>query len=70
MKRMLFHVFLWSWVLTVPVTVLGSYWAYHSFDRFFTYSVRYNPGAKVVGRELSLGSIGHYELNTLLNRVG
>ena len=65
MKRLLSLLFLWSWLVSVPITVIGSYWTYRSIDRFYTYSVRYTSNAE----ELRLSSIGHYEVNRLAQQI-
>ena len=66
MKRLLSLLFLWSWLVSVPITVIASYWTYRSIDRFYTYSVRYSSSAE----ELGLGAIGHYEVDRLAQQVG
>ncbi|MCP4951591.1 MAG: hypothetical protein GY922_07050, partial [Proteobacteria bacterium] len=63
MKRYLTRVFLWSWVLTLPISVVGGYLLYRTLDRTYTYSVRYG-GAK---EELQLDQIARYEINQLAN---
>jgi len=65
MKRLLVSLLLWSWLLTIPVTVIGGYWIYRTIDRFYTYGVRYETSVK----ELELGMIGQYEVNRLAQRV-
>ena len=66
MKRIFFRIFLWSWVLTVPVTLVGGYLVFRSFDRFVTYGMRYNAGDQ---QELNLSAIGHYELSRMSQRI-
>jgi len=63
-KPILTKFFLWSWLLTVPLTVTGGYWAYHTIDRFVTFAVRYNP--EPIGA--SLWEMGTYEYQTLKQR--
>jgi len=65
MRRLFHQFFLWSWLLTVPLTVFGAYWTYHTIDRFVTFAVRYNPGIF----DFSLGDMGTYEYLTLKQRV-
>ena len=43
MRRFLGHLLLWSWLITLPVTIFGSYWAWQTIDRFWTFAVRFNP---------------------------
>ncbi|MFP6716843.1 MAG: hypothetical protein VCB82_05015, partial [Alphaproteobacteria bacterium] len=66
MKRIFFRIFLWSWVVTVPVTLVGGYLVFRSFDRFVTYGMRYNAGDQ---QELNLSAIGHYELSRMSQRI-
>ena len=68
MKRLLSLLFLWSWLVSVPITVIASYWTYRSIDRFYTYSVRYDP-LRPNAEELGLSPIGHYEVNRLAQQV-
>ena len=66
MKRIFLRIFLWSWVLTVPVTLASGYLAFRSFDRFATYGMRYNAGDQ---RELHLSAVGHYEFSRMSQRI-
>jgi hypothetical protein len=66
MKRIVFRIFLWSWLLTVPVTVVGGYLAFRSFDRFLIYGMRYSSP---LHDDLSLGAIGEYEMNRMSQRI-
>ncbi|MDP7453425.1 MAG: CotH kinase family protein, partial [Arenicellales bacterium] len=66
MKGLLLRLFLWSWVATLPVTLVGGYWVYRSMDRFYTYKARYDP---VNRNETDLGVIGKYEIARLVQRV-
>ena len=65
MKGLLLRLFLWSWVATLPVTLVGGYWVYRSVDRFYTFGVRYRP----LPIEFHFGSVGRYEYETLRQRV-
>ncbi|MCP4950953.1 MAG: hypothetical protein GY922_03805, partial [Proteobacteria bacterium] len=56
-------MFLWSWVVTLPISIIGGYLLYRAVDRTYTYSVRYG-GAK---EELQLDAITRYEINQLAN---
>ena len=66
MKRIFFRIFLWSWVLTVPVTLVGGYLAFRSFDRFLIYGMRYGSP---LHDDLSLGAIGQYEMNRMSQQI-
>ena len=60
--KILKQFFLWSWILTIPITLTGGYLAYRTFDRFHTFDVRYNPNP--VNRSLS--TIFRYERDQLI----
>ena len=66
MKRLAMSLFLWSWVVTLPVTLIGGYWVFSTVERFYTYKVRYNPGNK---GELDFGNIARYEIARLGQRI-
>jgi hypothetical protein len=59
-------LFLWSWVVTLPVTLIGGYWVFSTVERFHTYKVRYNPVNK---SELDFGNIARYEIARLVQRI-
>ena len=65
MKPFFTRLFLWSWLLTLPVTVLGAYWTYRTVDRFYTFGVRYKPSPV----KFDLHTVGQYEYETLQQRV-
>ena len=62
MRIILRRLFLWSWVLTLPLAVAGGYLAFRTIDRFYTYQIRYNPRPIV----MSLGKTLRYEKDQLL----
>ena len=63
MRRHVRQIFLWSWVITVPISLVGSYLIYRAVDRTYTYSVRYG-GEK---EELQFARIARYEASQLAN---
>ena len=63
MRRYIRQIFLWSWVITVPISLVGSYLLYRAVDRTYTYSVRYG-GEK---EALQFARIVHYEASQLAN---
>lgn len=65
MKRFFSKLFLWSWIVTLPIALVGLYWSYSTLERFYTFSVRYNPNP----HDLSLNVIGRYEFNSLVHRT-
>ena len=66
MKRLAMSLFLWSWVVTLPVTLIGGYWVFNTVERFYTYKVRYDPVNK---GELDFGNIARYEIARLVQRI-
>lgn len=46
-KKMLLRIFIWSWVLSLPVTLLGGYLSYQSWQHYQTFSIRYNPSPAI-----------------------
>jgi len=65
MRHYVRQLFLWSWVITVPISLVGSYLLYRAADRTYTYSVRYG-GEK---EELQFDRIVRYEARQLANFV-
>lgn len=64
MKKKITQLFLWSWIISLPVATSGGYWLYNTIDRFNEYSVRYR-----VDSGMSLGTIANYELTQLIQEV-
>ncbi len=42
LRRLLF----WSWVVTLPMAIMGGYLTYNTVERFFSFGVRYQSGLK------------------------
>ena len=68
MKGRLRIWFLWSWIVTLPATLLGGYWLYSTLDRFGTYNVRYQAVGSAL-KNMALGAIGQYESDAMIQRV-
>ena len=66
MKRLAKSLFLWSWVVTLPVTLIGGHWVFSTVERFYTYKVRYNSLNKT---ELDFGNIAKHEIAQLVQRI-
>ena len=62
MKRYFTQIFLWSWVLTLPLMIAGSYLTYRTLDRFYTFQIRYDPRPA----KFDLEGILRYEKDQLL----
>ena len=65
MKPFFIRLFLWSWLLTLPISGLGAYLTYQTVDRFYTFGVRYKPSPV----KLDLHTVGRYEYETLRQRI-
>ena len=65
MRHYLRQIFLWSWVITVPIILIGGYILYRAADRTYTYSVRYGGERE----ELQFDRIARYEARQLANRA-
>jgi len=63
MRRYLSKILLWSWIVTLPISIIGGYLLYQTIDRTYTYNVRYG-GAK---EKLQLDNIARYEIAQLVN---
>lgn len=68
MKKFLTILLFWSWTATVPITVLGAYVTYDALNRFWTFSVRYDPKPA----ELRLSHYAKYAMEARIQdaRVG
>ncbi len=60
-KKRLVSWFLYSWLITLPVTIVAIYIAYQSIQRFITFGVRYDP----YPASFTLPQLIHYEWDSL-----
>ncbi len=58
------RIFLWSFLITIPINIFGSYRLYRTVDRFVTFNVRYDPAPI----RFHLTKVGKYESDTLIQR--
>ena len=65
MKRLISLFFFWSWLVTLPVSLIGGYLAFKAIDRFSTFFVRYDPTPV----HASLSRIFQYEIERLIQVV-
>jgi hypothetical protein len=65
MKRLLSFLFLWSWLVTLPISLIGGYLAFKAIDRFHTFFVRYDPSPI----DAPLSRIVQYEIERLIHSV-
>jgi hypothetical protein len=66
MRTSFLRLFLWSWTISLPIVIAGTYLTYRGLDRFFTYNVQYHPGKT---KELDLDAIARYEISQLVSYV-
>jgi len=59
------NLFLWSWLITLPVTLAGGYVLVRTLERTYTFHVRYGGWTK----DLELGSVARYEVGQLANMI-
>lgn len=60
-KKRLLRLFLWSWLVTLPIAIVGGYLSYKTVTRFYTFTVRYDPHPA----QLSLSDLARYEWDSL-----
>ena len=65
MRLILRRIFLWSWVLTLPLAITGGYLAFRTLDRFYTFQIRYDPEPI----NSTLGQSLRYEINHLIQKL-
>ena len=58
-------VLLWSWVISLPITLLGGYWAVTTIQRYYTFVVRYGPTPYV----LPATHYAQYDNDSILRRI-
>ena len=63
MRHYVRQIFLWSWVITVPISLVGGYLLYRAVDRTYTYNVRYGGENEA----LQFDRIVRYEARQLAN---
>ncbi|MBE9536645.1 MAG: CotH kinase family protein [Proteobacteria bacterium] len=54
----------WSWIVTLPISIIYIYWAWNTLDRYYTFALRYNSGPMPV----KLLILGKSELVHLKNK--
>ena len=43
MQKFFRWLFFWSWIVSLPIVIAGTYLTYRGLDRFYTFQVRYDP---------------------------
>ncbi len=62
MKTFFLRLFLWSWTISLPIVIAGTYLTYRGLDRFYTFQVRYDPRPTPVSLHKTLS----YEIDQFL----
>jgi len=65
MKRVLFKLFYWSWIISLPVVMAGAYLTYRTIDQYSTFEIRYDPKPFA----LKLTSLAKYQYGVLVQRI-
>ncbi len=65
MRKFINKLFFRSWIVTLPITILGCFWSYQTAERFYTFIVRYEPAPFVV----DLNYMGQYEFGAFTQRI-
>ena len=58
-------VWLWSWLLTLSICVVGGYWASNTLKSFYDFSIRYD----ITPFKVSLHQIGVYEWQHMIRQL-
>ena len=66
MNRFFLKIFLWSWLITLPISIAGGYVFYKTIDRFFTYQVWHSIGKTT---KLDLDAVARYEASQLFGYI-
>lgn len=64
-RKVLLRLFLWSWLISLPISLLGSYVTYRSWQHYQTFSVRYDPSPAIT----SLSSDVLLEIDSLKRKT-
>lgn len=59
------RLFMWSWLITLPLCLTGGYIAYNAYDRFTVFQLRYKPDPAAV----HLATAVQYEIETLQQAI-
>jgi len=43
-KKIFTFWLLWSWLISLPIVLVGGYWAIKTYERYHTFALRYEPG--------------------------
>jgi len=69
MKRGIHFAWRWSWIVTVPVTVVFIYWCLHTIHKYSIFGVRYQVGVSWYPATVSLRETGTREFMHLRRHV-
>jgi hypothetical protein len=62
MRRIIYRIFLWSWLVTLPISLIGGYLAFRTIERYYTFFVRLDT------HKYPIASLAQYELESAINR--
>ena len=65
MKSFLRSALLWSWVISLPIVLLGGYWAVKTYQRYDTFAVRYGAGNVLP----PVGRFAEYEYSSIKRQI-
>ncbi len=63
--KIIYKVFIWSWLITFPITICTAVLVCRALDRYYTFGVRYNPAPI----EPPLSTYFDYEIDSLLHKL-
>ncbi len=63
--KFIYKVFIWSWIITLPITICTTVLVYQALDRYYTFGVRYNPAPI----EPPLSFYINYEIDLFLHKL-
>jgi hypothetical protein len=64
MKPLVSYLWRWSWVATVPLAIVFLHWIDQTWDRYWTFGIRYDSAPLEIG----LLDTGEHEANHIINR--
>ncbi|HIG64169.1 MAG TPA: hypothetical protein EYQ43_00980 [Methyloprofundus sp.] len=68
-KKVFLGVFLWSWLVTLPIALLGAFVSYQAWQHYQTFSVRYDPSPAVTSLSgdvlIEIGSLRRKTLSAI-----
>ena len=69
LKSFLKFTLLWSWLVSLPILLLGGYWAVATSQRFDTFAIRYGTGFGASAVYPSAIKFAEYEYGSIKRRM-